>query len=131
MTRSAPAICVAVSARISSAGSTDGCMTSGTRLGAKRAISADQLPISPVLARQPRALQLDCALGGGDDYELLFTAPPQADAPVRAAAAAAGVGVRCNGRIEALAGLRVVDGQGRPLNVSLRGFDHFAGAGAA
>jgi len=101
------------------------------RSGVGATVIADQLPISPVLARQPRALQLDCALGGGDDYELLFTAPPAADAPVRAAAAAAGVGVRCIGRIEALHGLRVVDGQGRPLSVSLRGFDHFAGAGAA
>ena len=101
------------------------------RSGVGATVLADQLPISPVLARQPRALQLECALGGGDDYELLFTAAAAADAPVRAAAAAAGVGVRCIGRIEATPGLRVVDGQGRPLILALRGFDHFAGAGEA
>ena len=101
------------------------------RSGVGATVLADQLPISPVLARQPRALHLECALGGGDDYELLFTAAPAADAPVRAAAAAAGVGVRCIGRIEATPGLRVVDGQGRPLTLALRGFDHFAGAGEA
>jgi thiamine-monophosphate kinase len=101
------------------------------RSGVGATVIADQLPLSPVLARQPRGLQLDCALGGGDDYELLFTAAPTAGAQVRAAAAAAGVGVRCIGRIEAAPGLRVVDGQGRPLAVALRGFDHFAGAGEA
>ena len=101
------------------------------RSGVGATVVVDQLPISPVLARQPRALQLDCALGGGDDYELLFTAPPSADASVRVAAAAAGVAVRCIGRIEAAPGLRLVDGQGRPLSLALRGFDHFAGAGGA
>ena len=101
------------------------------RSGVGATVVVDQLPISPVLARQPRALQLDCALGGGDDYELLFTAPPSADASVRVAAAAAGVAVRCIGRIEATPGLRLVDGQGRPLSLALRGFDHFAGAGGA
>jgi len=100
------------------------------RSGVGATVVVDQLPISPVLARQPRALQLDCALGGGDDYELLFTAPPAAGARVQAAAAAAGVAVRCIGRIEAMPGLRLVDGQGRPLSLALRGFDHFAVAGA-
>jgi thiamine-monophosphate kinase len=101
------------------------------RSGVGATVLADQLPISPVLARQPPALQLDCALSGGDDYELLFSAAPAAGAHVLAVAAAAGVGVRCIGRIEATPGLRVVDGQGRPLGLALRGFDHFAGAGPA
>lgn len=101
------------------------------RSGVGATVLADQLPISPVLARQPRALQLDCALNGGDDYELLFSAAAAAGAQVLAAAAAAGVGVRCIGRIEATPGLRLVDGQGRPLGLALRGFDHFAGAGPA
>jgi thiamine-monophosphate kinase len=101
------------------------------RSGVGAIVDVDQLPISPALARQPRALQLDCALAGGDDYELLFTAPPAADARVLAAAAAAGVGVRCIGRIELAAGLRLIDGHGRPLALVVRGFDHFAAAGEA
>ena len=101
------------------------------RSGVGATVDADRLPISPVLAGQPRALQLDCALGGGDDYELLFTAPPAAQAQVQAAAAAAGVAVCCIGRIDATAGLRVVDGQGRPLAVALHSFDHFAASDAA
>ena len=101
------------------------------RSGVGATVNVDQLPISPALARQPRSLQLDCALGGGDDYELLFTAPPAADARLLAAAAAAGVGLRCIGRIDAAAGLRLLDGQGRPLALAMRGFDHFAAASEA
>ena len=95
------------------------------RSGVGAVIEVAQLPISPALARQPRAQQLQCALAGGDDYELLFTAPPAATARVQAAAAAAGVGVRCIGRIEAAPGLRLLDAQGAELALTLRGFDHF------
>lgn len=89
------------------------------------ALNVDALPISPVLARQPVALQRAFALSGGDDYELLFTAPPDAAAQVQAAAASAGVGVRCIGRTEAQPGLRLHDGRGHPVPLALRSFDHF------
>ena len=95
------------------------------RSGVGAVIDVDALPISPVLARQPRAVQLDCALAGGDDYELLFTAPPAAQAQVLAAAAVAGVAVRRIGRIEATPGLRLADGHGAELALALQGFDHF------
>jgi thiamine-monophosphate kinase len=89
-------------------------------------IEVDALPLSPVLAREPRARQLDHALAGGDDYELLFTAAPANEAQVLAAAAAAGVAVRRIGRIEARPGLRLLDAQGRALTLALQGFDHFS-----
>ncbi|MBL8352308.1 MAG: thiamine-phosphate kinase [Burkholderiaceae bacterium] len=97
-----------------------------SRVGAT--VAVDRLPIGPALARQPRALQRECALAGGDDYELLFTAPPDAADRVRAAAAAAAVGVQCIGRIDAEPGLRLLDDTGRALPRVPRGFDHFAGA---
>ena len=92
-------------------------------------IDVDQLPISPALAGQPQAVQRDCALAGGDDYELLFTAPAGARARVLAAGASAGVALRRIGRIEAGSGWRLVDGAGAALNLALRGFDHFSTAG--
>jgi thiamine-monophosphate kinase len=96
------------------------------RSGVGALLQTDALPISPVLARQPRERQLHCALAGGDDYELLFTAAPDRRVQVQAAAAAAGVAVRCIGRIEAGAGLRLVDAQGATLPpLALHGFDHF------
>ena len=62
------------------------------------------MPRSAVLAAQPLALQRECTLAGGDDYELLFTAPPPRADAVQAAARAAGVAVTRIGRIEAGAG---------------------------
>ena len=97
------------------------------RSGVGARIEVDALPISPVLARQPRALQQQFALAGGDDYELLFTAPATAQAQVQAAADAAGVAVRRIGQIEAKPGLRLLDAQGIELTLALHGFDHFSG----
>ncbi|OYU87388.1 MAG: hypothetical protein CFE45_24745 [Burkholderiales bacterium PBB5] len=94
-----------------------------SQLGAT--VHVDALPISPVLARQPLALQRAFALSGGDDYELLFTAPHDAATRVLAAAATAGVGVRRIGRMEAEPGLRLLDAQGQPVPLALRSFDHF------
>ena len=96
------------------------------RSGVGARIEVDALPISPVLARQPRALQQQFALAGGDDYELLFTAPATARAQVQAAADAAGVAVRRIGQIEARPGLRLLDAQGIELTLALHGFDHFS-----
>ena len=95
------------------------------RSGVGAVIALETLPLSPALAQQPRALQLECALAGGDDYELLFSAPPAAQARVLAAAHAASVAVRCIGRIEASPGLRLLDAQGREVALALPGFDHF------
>jgi thiamine-monophosphate kinase len=95
------------------------------RSGVGARVDADALPRSTVLAAQPPALQRLCTLAGGDDYELLFTAPPEHAAAVRAAAAAAGVAVTCCGAIEAEPGLRIVDGRGAPLPGPWQAFDHF------
>nr|WP_315238847.1 thiamine-phosphate kinase [uncultured Albidiferax sp.] len=72
---------------------------------------------------------LDCVLAGGDDYELVFTAPPSARQAVAAAAAQSNTPVTCIGQIEvrqADAPIRLVDGQGAPVLRSFAGFDHFA-----
>jgi len=97
------------------------------RSGVGAVVEVDRLPIGPVLARQPLARQRDFALNGGDDYELLFTAPAEAEARVLAAAAAAGVGVRRIGHATAEPGLRLVDAQGAALALRPQGFDHFKG----
>lgn len=71
-----------------------------------------------------RALQ--CVLSGGDDYELVFTAPPEQRAAVQAASAASATAVTCIGQIDAAAGLRLVDAQGTPVRGTFAAFDHFA-----
>lgn len=66
------------------------------------------------------------ALAGGDDYELLFTAPPTRREAVQAAALASQTPVRRIGQINAAPGLRVLDGQGQVLPNTFASFDHFA-----
>lgn len=96
------------------------------RSGVGAVVDVDALPRSAVLAAMPVLLQQRCLLAGGDDYELLFTAPASHDEAVREAGQRAGVAVTPIGRIEAGTGLRLVDAAGREVAFAERGFDHFA-----
>ena len=69
---------------------------------------------------------LGWALAGGDDYELLFSAPASKRDAVAAAAQASQTPVTRIGQIDAERGLRLVDGQGQALPNSYTSFDHFA-----
>ncbi len=96
------------------------------RSGVGATVEVDAIPRSDIVGARSRALQHTCVLAGGDDYELLFTAPPDQDDAVRAAGQRAGVAVTPIGRIKAEAGLRLVDAAGQPVAFNERGFDHFA-----
>ncbi len=84
------------------------------------------LPRSAVLAAQPEAVQRLCLLSGGDDYELLFSAPPARHAAVLAAGARAGVALHRIGSVDAEPGLRLRGSDGQVLPAQARAFDHFA-----
>jgi thiamine-monophosphate kinase len=88
-------------------------------------IEVDAVPRSSVLSSQPLALQRECTLAGGDDYELLFTAPPSHAAAVQAAAREAGVPVTRIGRIDRSRALALIDAQGRSVPHTFGSFDHF------
>ena len=93
-------------------------------LGAR--IEAAALPRSAAILRQHEALQLECLLAGGDDYELLFSADPSDRDTVSALAARAGCGVTRIGTLGAAGTpLEVVDADGRPLATAWASFDHF------
>jgi thiamine-monophosphate kinase len=96
------------------------------RSGVGAVVDVDAVPRSAVLAAMPLSVQHECLLAGGDDYELLFTAPAAAQAAVLAAGAAAGVAVSRCGQIDARPGLRVVDRDGRAVATPWHAFDHFA-----
>ncbi|MDP9876868.1 thiamine-monophosphate kinase [Variovorax boronicumulans] len=66
-----------------------------------------------------------CALSGGDDYELVFTAPASARDAVLQAGVNSATRVTRIGRIEADAGLRIVDASGAPVSQRFGSFDHF------
>jgi len=66
------------------------------------------------------------ALGGGDDYELCFTASESSAQRVADALAQVGCGITRLGRIVAETGVRVRDTNGDMLEPSRRGWQHFA-----
>jgi thiamine-monophosphate kinase len=95
------------------------------RSGVGALVEVDTLPRSADLAGQAQALQRECVLAGGDDYELLFTAGPDRRDAVAAAARAASTPVARIGRIEAGSELRFVDAAGRSVAGPAGSFDHF------
>lgn len=88
-------------------------------------IAAGAFPSSATGQFDQKLLQ-QCTLAGGDDYELLFTAPPQHRAAVAEAAAQSRTPVTRIGQVEAAPGLRLVDAQGMPVENRFASFDHFA-----
>jgi len=62
---------------------------------------------------------------GGDDYELLLTAPAESQSALNEAAARAGVPLTAVGRIETGEGVSVLGLDGRPLTLERAGFRHF------
>lgn len=88
-------------------------------------VHVDDCPASPAVAAQPTARRRLCQLAGGDDYELLFTAPAESTDAVRAAGRAANTTVTAIGRIESAPGLRLVDAAGAVVDNVFPGFDHF------
>ena len=70
--------------------------------------------------------QLQYVLAGGDDYELVFTAPQATREAVQAASALAATPVTRIGRMESRPGLRLIDAEGRSVPNTFASFDHFA-----
>ncbi len=95
-------------------------------------VDADAV-LQTMAARNHPALRLhddqwyQCVLAGGDDYELVFTAPASRRDQVMAAARMADTPVTRIGGITKEPGLRVVDRHGKPLaRQRWASFDHFA-----
>ena len=92
-------------------------------------LEAGRLPLSAGLtAACGRGQATNLALAGGDDYELVFTVPPErerhlAEAPLEVPIARIGV-------IERMPGLRCLGLDGRP-RAAPAGYEHFAGDGRA
>jgi len=70
--------------------------------------------------------RVDFALAGGDDYELLFTAPPSQRNALQALSDKAFTRITCIGQVSRERGLRVLDEAGLPIGTSFSSFDHFS-----
>ncbi len=87
----------------------------GSKVGAK--IYAKDIPISNELIQSAEYLNLspfEMAAGGGEDYELLFTAPGNKN-----------INAFCIGEITG-SGMKIVDETGRTRRIPVKGYQHFA-----
>ncbi len=98
-------------------------------------IHAAALPLSAGLLTQPEAVRLQCALAGGDDYELCFTAPASQRARIGDIAARSGTPLSLIGTVglaSGPAGIQVLDTGGQVLpgfeRGQFKGYDHFGNA---
>lgn len=80
-----------------------------------------RIPVSAALRALPDQ-SLGCALSGGDDYELCFTAPMSRHDEVLRISKQLALPLNCIGRI--VAGQGICDGAGNPINFE-GGYDHF------
>jgi thiamine-monophosphate kinase len=102
-----------------------GHICEASRVGAEVGLSA--LPLSPparLLAAADPDLKVRLA-GGGDDYELLFTAPPEASGAISALAAELGVPITAIGTIGRGDRVRLLDASGNEQRVETAGYRHF------
>lgn len=99
------------------------CRASG--VGAR--VDTARLPLSPAFLRAARERKdpLGLALTGGEDYALLFTAPPSRARRLAAVFAREKEPLALVGECTR-AGLSIVAPDGRPLRLSRSGWDHFA-----
>jgi thiamine-monophosphate kinase len=90
-------------------------------------IRAGEIPLSAAARAALRAAdsRFSVILGGGDDYELLFTAHPSMALKIEAAAREAGIMVTGIGTMEAGQGVRVFDDNGQETAVAQAGYSHF------
>jgi thiamine-monophosphate kinase len=89
-------------------------------------LQLERLPLSAALVERFDALTAErLALGGGDDYELVFTVPRSAQRSL-GTALADGVRITRIGEIVSGDGVRCLR-DGRPVDTGIPGYDHFAG----
>lgn len=96
------------------------------RSGVGAQIDLPAVPCSPeVSALRNVPLVQGAILAGGDDYELVFTAPASAAREIVAISGRVGVAATRVGRIIGASGVQVRDASGKMIALAQEGFDHF------
>ncbi|MCJ9430402.1 thiamine-phosphate kinase [Kordiimonas marina] len=99
------------------------CEASGLGAQLEQALLPVSAQAQAAVAENPAVKPL--IWSGGDDYELVFTAPPAMRAEIAARARAQGVAVTRIGQIEAKKGVRLVDPGGQLVQIGREGYQHF------
>jgi thiamine-monophosphate kinase len=90
-------------------------------------VRVDDVPQSPAARNALKVSQKGIAttLGGGDDYELLFTAHPDMADKIDAAMRDAGVLLTCVGEMGVGEGVKIFDAKGKAIAIDVAGYSHF------
>ncbi|MDR1076234.1 MAG: thiamine-phosphate kinase [Xanthomonadaceae bacterium] len=97
-----------------------------TRSSVAAEIELDALPASDTLREHfDQSTRWQLQTGGGDDYELCFTAPAQARDAIAALAREGAASVSRIGRLVAGAGIRAFDANGGCWHPERAGYEHF------
>lgn len=90
-------------------------------------IHAKNIPLSPAarIMLTDTAALLPTILTGGDDYELLFTAPPAYRQAILALAEETGVAITEIGLVQEGSGVNCLDKEGKEIYVAKGGYQHF------
>jgi thiamine-monophosphate kinase len=89
-------------------------------------IHLDAIPLSSIYRDHLAEVGWECALAGGDDYELCLTVPPGHVAAVDALSNRTKVPLTRIGEITSGSELEIYDNAGRQYRPQVRGHDHFA-----
>lgn len=98
--------------------------------GVGAVIHEEKIPVAPAAEAVARRLGVDplpWALGGGEDYQLLFTVPPHRQQELAPVLSPLGVQWTVIGEITTEAGAQLVRPDGTTLPLHRQGWDHFAG----
>lgn len=105
----------------------DGLSVDLTHLCQESGVGADiefaSLPLSPGMKTFGGKKGLDYALHGGEDFELLFTAPAAKGELLNALAKT--FRITRIGRITGKKGITLIDGRGRRKRLEIKGYEHF------
>ena len=107
----------------------DGLLADLGHIAERSRLSAEVLhsQLPPLPEGVDESLALDCLLAGGDDYELLFAAPPEQRSTLAALAVTLDLPLTRIGRFVAgSAEVRLLDALGNPIPRQRQGYDHFA-----
>jgi thiamine-monophosphate kinase len=99
------------------------CEASG--VGATIEMPAVPLSIAVTTILAEGCVTPEALLTGGDDYELLFAAPPEASVAIERLARELAVPISAIGRIGEAAGVRVIDAGGVEIQLAAAGWTHF------
>jgi thiamine-monophosphate kinase len=97
-----------------------------SRSGLAARVDWPRVPVSGCLAAEDEGEQQRLALAGGDDYELLFTAPLAHRQAIERHAERLGMPLTRIGELHSGRGCSIIDRDGRPLVTRLAAYDHFA-----